>query len=116
VEGALPFVMVAQTLTVPVFVVESIPLEMVAPVSPASTTLQVMVWLTAFAGSTVPARACGTPTYAKEGTPEMPVTGTKSLLVAYAVYVPNNRASNANSMAKQRAEIRFRILIVPLHM
>ena len=70
--------MVARMAAVPAAVVERVFPEMDAPVAPALTTLQVMVLLVAFAGTTVPERVSGVPTVAEAGRPEMPVTATKA--------------------------------------
>ena len=47
---------------------------MVAPVVPALCTLQMMVWLVALLGTTVPVNSNGVPAVAALGTPVMSVT------------------------------------------
>jgi hypothetical protein len=68
--------MLALTTIVPGTVEVSVfPPLIVASVIPI--TVQVMFWLVAFQGDTVPVRLRGVPTVAVEGTPLIFVTGTK---------------------------------------
>ena len=79
VKGVLalaPLTMVAVMTALPGAVVFSVFVPvMFAPVAPGLVTLQVMVWLVAPEGSTVPVRVRGIPTVALAGTPEIVVTG-----------------------------------------
>ena len=71
----LPFAMVALTITSPAAVaVRTLSARVALPLS----TLQTMVWLVAFAGSTVALRVRGCPTLAAVGTPVISDTATNS--------------------------------------
>lgn len=75
--------MVARTIAVPPLVaVKDIPSNLIfPPVVPASATLQVMVLLVAFAGSTVPFRFRIVYVIEEPGMPVIFVTGTKEVTV-----------------------------------
>jgi hypothetical protein len=78
VEAVSPLTTVAVTAAVPAaLAVKVLPLT-TAPVVPALVTVQVLVFLVAFAGSTVPLRVRGVPAVAAEGRPLIFVTGTKA--------------------------------------
>jgi hypothetical protein len=67
----------ALTVSVPAEAAVNVLPMIAAPVLPAFITVQVMVWLVAFQGDTVPLRLRGVPVVTVEGTPLIFVTGTK---------------------------------------
>jgi len=87
VPCAIPFAMVAVTVTVPAAVVFRVLPLMYAPVVPALLTVHAMVLLVALEGETVPERVRGVLAVPVVGTPEMLVTGTKAVLEALIVMV-----------------------------
>ena len=72
--------MVAVTVTVPAPVAESVFPLIVAPVAPASLTLQLIVLFVAFAGATVPESVRPVPAVDVVGTPVISVTDTNGRL------------------------------------
>jgi len=82
VVAVKPFTIVALTVTTPdVVVFKILPPEIEPPAVLGLTTLHVIVLLVAVLGATVPVSVKGMPAVAAVGTPEMPVTATKSVTV-----------------------------------
>ena len=79
--AVLPLAMVAVTVTVPAAVVVRVFPLMVAPVVPALFTDHTIALLVALSGATIPERAMEVPAMPPVGTPVIPVTGTKALVI-----------------------------------